>query len=88
MYIYIYIYTLYSDIPWPFHTHAARYSIEPFLHQARRVLRGSGVLIFSTEAASEAEAEAHGGTVERASERFAHGRTMGVWHEDLNWYNQ
>jgi hypothetical protein len=36
------------------------------------------VLIFSTEAASEAEAEAHGGTVERASERFAHVRTMGV----------
>ncbi|CAL1132223.1 unnamed protein product [Cladocopium goreaui] len=52
------------------------YSIEPFLHQARRVLRGSGVLIFSTEAASEAEAEAHGGTVERASERFAHGRSF------------
>eukprot|EP00434_Breviolum_minutum_P006881 symbB.v1.2.006072.t1/scaffold332.1/size322744/7 len=53
------------------------YSILPFLQEARRVLELGGVLIFSTESMSEAEASNAGslGTIERASERFAHSRT-------------
>eukprot|EP00438_Fugacium_kawagutii_P013616 Skav205613 [mRNA] locus=scaffold1292:28272:30876:+ [translate_table: standard] len=50
------------------------YSVHPFLQQARRVLRPGGLLCFSTESASEEEALPLGGTVERASERFAHCR--------------
>lgn len=50
-----------------------RYSILPFLQEARRVLELGGFLIFSTESISEAE-DGTAGTVERASERFAHSR--------------
>ena len=49
------------------------FSIAPLLEQAQRVLSPGGFLVFSTESASEAEAP--GGAVERASERFAHSRS-------------
>lgn len=59
-----------------FFSDKSRYSILPFLQEARRVLELGGVLIFSTESMSEAEASNAGslGTIERASERFAHSR--------------
>lgn len=56
-----------------FFSDKSRYSILPFLQEARRVLELGGVLIFSTESISEAEAGSLG-TIERASERFAHSR--------------
>ena len=59
-----------------FFSDKSRYSILPFLQEARRVLELGGVLIFSTESMSEAEASNAGslGTIERASEHFAHSR--------------
>ena len=50
------------------------YHIEPFIQQTKRVLSAGGILIFSTESATDEEAPQ--GAVERASERFAHSRSF------------
>eukprot|EP00930_Biecheleria_cincta_P053247 TRINITY_DN38656_c0_g1_i1.p1 TRINITY_DN38656_c0_g1~~TRINITY_DN38656_c0_g1_i1.p1 ORF type:complete len:233 (+),score=48.31 TRINITY_DN38656_c0_g1_i1:88-786(+) len=52
------------------------YSIAMMFQEAARVLRPGGVLAFSTEVASEEEAETVGGVVERTSERYAHARSF------------